>query len=217
MLWRDFSALLARGKDTQQPGVVAWLALLKERKLLSRSQIRFQIAAVRSGDRDFFIDDVFGDSISFNSSLLSALGEEWIARIQDAIELAEGLAGQVGLLAKNLALAAGDADGSGRCDDAKGQTYFALDIPFRKWLEAIDPERDENRKEEIYNQWWKQAQQIARSIGAHLVSQSGVKAYIGRIIKDRKTERRYTAPECYNWFFYNTSSPDLLRKKGGIK
>lgn len=203
-LWRDFTALVSQSGAGRRPGVIGWLARLKAEGLVPRSHFRFQTAAVKYGDKDFFIDDVFGDSISFNADLLTSLGESWINRILEEIDTADKLADQAGQLAKNLALAAGDTDGKAQRNASKEQAYYLLDEPFRRWLEGIDPSRDDDRKEEVCDQWWVQAKRIVQDLGKELVKQSGPQAFTGR---------HYTAPEAYNYFLYRTSNREALKER----
>ncbi len=203
-LWRDFSVLVGQSDAKHPPGVVAWLARLKTDNLIPRSYFCFQTAAVKYGDKDFFVDDVFGDSLSFNADLLTTLGEDWVNRIIDMIGKTDDLVRQVGNLAQNLAKAAGDSDGSSQKKAAQEQAYYLLDTPFRRWLEGIDPKRDSMN--DACTQWWEQAEKIIRDFGKELVSQAGPQAIVGRYVKEKEkgkeVERRYTAPEAYNRFLY---------------
>lgn len=201
-LWRDFSALVGQDMAKHSPGVVAWLARLKEEKLIPRTHFRFQTAAVKYGDKDFFVDDVFGDSLSFNANLLTKLGASWVDRIIDLIGKTEELVNQVGYLARNLVKAAGDADGNGERNAAKEQAYFRIDEPFRLWLEGIDPEQDSMNDSCI--QWLEQAKEIILNLGKELVRQSGPQSITGRYVIERvkgnEVELLYTAAKAYNQF-----------------
>jgi CRISPR system Cascade subunit CasA len=209
-IWRDFSALIAQSEEKRRPGVVGWLALLKEKRLIPLSYFRFQTAAVKYGDKDFFVDDLFSDSISFNAGLLTALGTDWVNRIIDEIETADMLAKQAGWLAQDLAKAVGDTDGYAQSGAAKVQAYFRLDAPFRMWLEEIDPERDEMN--DTCNRWWEQARRIVRDLGGELVKQCGPQAISGRVVKtENGKDVRYNAPQAYNRFLYRTSGRDALK------
>lgn len=211
-LWRDFSVLVIQSQGSRRPGVIGWLARLKAENLIQRSHFRFQTAAVKYGDKDFFIDDVFSDSIAMSATLLTDLGENWVSRIISEINTTEQLVEQVGYLAQDLAKAAGDADGSSQKKAAKEQAYFRLNAPFRQWLERIDPERDS--MEEVCEKWWKEARRIVQALGQELVNQSGQQAFVGRVIREKikgkEVERRYTAPKAYNSFTYRTSTREAL-------
>ena len=108
----------------------------------------------------------------------------------------------IGHFAQELAIAAGD-----RNENAGGavraQFYFAVDQPFRQWLQAIDPEQDD--PDEAALRWQAQARSIAEKLGKQMVMEAGNAALKGRRIvvdKDKKTERTilYTAPKAYNHF-----------------
>ncbi len=208
-IWRDFSTLIAPGEGRHRSGVVSWLARLKAENLIPRPHFCFQTAAVKYGDKDFFIDDVFSDSISLNAGLLTALGADWVNRIIEELETTEKLTRQAGRLAQNLAKAAGNADGNKQKEAAIEQAYFRLDMPFRKWLEEIDPVRDEMVT--VCDQWWEQAKSIVRGLGKEIVEQAGPQAFVGRTIRENKKEQRYTTPEAFNQFLYYTSTRDALK------
>lgn len=213
-LWQDFDPLFSQS-DNNPPGVVKWLAMLKNEELIANGYFNFQIMAFEYDNKKMSFKDSFSDSISFNANLLTVLGEKWVNRILAEIETSGRLAEQVGRLAQSLALAGGsDPDKSGeKRNQAKEQTYFQMDMPFRKWLEGIDPERDE--KDEACDQWWKQAQKIARNLGRELVKQAGPQAFVGRSVKINGKESEYSAPLAYNHFLYCTSAREtLIFKKG---
>lgn len=88
-------------------------------------------------------------------------------------------------------------------EDARAQFYFAVDQPFRQWLQAIDPEQDD--PDEAALRWQAQARNIAEKLGKQMVMEAGNAALKGhRIVvdKDKKTERTilYTSPKAYNRF-----------------
>ncbi len=213
-LWRDFSVLAGQSETIRRPGIVNWIARLRTEGLIPHTHINFQTASVKYGDKDFFIDDVFSDSLSFNLDLLTDLGEDWTMRIVDEISTADRLVFQVGLLAQNLARASGDSDGNAQKNMAMEQGYFRLDMPFRRWLEGIDPKRDSIN--ESCARWWEQEKQVIRSLGRELINQASPQAFVGRIKVDERNNReyRYNAPEAYNRFLYRTSSREALLERG---
>lgn len=211
-LWRDFSTLVEQSGSKHRPGVISWIARLKSENIISNSCIRFQTTAVKYGDKDFFVDDVYSDLLSFNIDLLTSLGEDWRIRIIDELKTTDKLVGQVGLLAQNLAQAIGDTNGNSQKNIAKEQAYFRIDMPFRRWLEGINPNQDSMNGACI--QWWEQEKKIIRALGRELVNQTGPQAFIGRSKMDekKKNEYHYAAPEAYNYFLYRTSSRESLQK-----
>lgn len=214
-LWRDFPALVSQKETGRQPGVIKWLARLKEERLIKQKHFRFQTASVKYGEKDFFVGDVFGDSLSFNAGLVTSLGEKWLHRIIDELAVTDMLVGQLGQLARNLAMAAGGADGTEQGKAAREQAYHRLGPPFRRWLEGIDPVSDDGRIDEVCEQWWAQARGIVRSIGEELINQTGPQAFVGRVIEDKnkKARRRYVAPQEYNYFLYRISTRDTLSER----
>lgn len=210
-MWRDFPSLFAQGDEVVRPGIVEWLALLRSLSFIRSARFRFQIAGVKYGDKDFFVDDVMSDSITFNGELLTALGETWMNRIVTEIKSIDLLAGQAGQLARSLSKAAGNDGGEDQRSMAKEQAYFRLDLPFRAWLANIDPA--ETDLDTACDAWWNEARAIVRKLGADLVRDAGPRAFVGRTVKEKNKARRYTAAESYNWFLIRTSSRDAL--KGG--
>lgn len=213
-LWRDFSVLMGYGESNRTPGIIRWLARLKSEQLIPRTHFCFMTAAVKYGDKDFFADDVFSDSITFSGEMLTALGESWVNRIIGEIETTDRLVHQVGQLARNLVKASGNAETSGPRNAAKEQAYYRINQPFRRWLASIDPQKDDDKKDELCNQWWEQAKGIIQGLGQEMVNQSGPQAFAGRVEKDERTgkEYRYTAPEAYNRFIYRTSNRETLSR-----
>lgn len=203
-LWRSFSALVEQSETQRRPGIVNWLATLKIKSLIPYSHFYFQICGIKYGDKDFFVDDVFADEISFNANLLTVLGEEWTARIIGEIEYTEQLVQKLGWLAKDLAKASGDDSGKYKDYSAREQAYFRLDTPFRRWLEQIDPVKDSEMRDEICSKWREEAKRVILGYGRELVEQSGMKAFVGRKIKEKikgkEVETLYAAPMAYNRF-----------------
>ena len=202
--WREFSAVFCQDSG-HRPGVVCWIEKLQEKRLKlldPRRKIHFRISGVQYGDKDFFVNDSFSDSLTFQAGILDEIGRPWQSRIVREIERCEQTAALIGRFAQELAIAAGD-----RNENAGGavraQFYFAVDQPFRQWLQAIDPEQ--GAPDEAALRWQAQARNIAEKLGKQMVMEAGNAALKGRRIvvdKDKKTERTilYTAPKAYNHF-----------------
>lgn len=203
--WREFPSVFCKGdENVHRPGVVCWVERLQGRiRLLDpRRKIHFRISGVQYGDKDFFVNDAFSDSLTFQAALLDELGKAWQRYIADEIGRCEQTAKLLGHLAQDLAIAAGDKNDNAAAP-AHGQFYFAVDAPFRQWLQSIDPENDD--PEDAIPRWQAQARRIAEELGRQMVMESGSAALVGRRIKidaGKKTERTllYTAPWAYNQF-----------------
>ena len=214
--WREFPAVFCEeGGGMRKPGVVRWEELLQSdqgRQLDRRRMVCFRISGMKYGDKDFFVNDSFSDSLTFQAELLEALKKPWRTKITTEIGNCERAAKIVGHLAQNLALAAGGG-GDADSESARAQFYFRIDQPFRRWLQSIDPEMDD--QDEKMAQWQEQAHQIAKELGRQMVEQAGTAAFVGHRIPDRNNKEKsylYTAPKAYNSFLYELWN--LYVKKG---
>lgn len=204
--WREFPAVFCKGKEeTHCPGVVYWVNALQDRRLHlldAQRRIHFRISGMQYGDKDFFVNDAFSDELSFQAALLDELSRAWQDRITNEIDRCEKAAGLVGQLARDIATAAGDKNGTAG-GPARAQFYFLVDQPFRQWLQSIDTERDDPDK--AVQCWQAQARTIAQTLGRQMVLEAGSAALTGHRVKldaGKKTERMelYTAPKAYNSF-----------------
>jgi CRISPR system Cascade subunit CasA len=214
-LWRDFSTLIVQTDGKRRPGIVSWLARLKSEDLTPNLHLRLMTVSVHYADKDFFVDDLIADDLSLHASLITNLGEDWVNRIINELETTDKLVVKLGVLAENLAKAAGFSDSEKKKFSAKELAYFTLDQPFRRWLEGIDPEKDENVKDEKCELWWNEAQRIVRKLGRDLIEQTDLQAFAGREvtqkIKGKEVKRLYTSPGVYNLFLLQTASKQSLR------
>ena len=217
--WREFPAVFCEeGGGMRKPGVVRWEELLQSdqgRQLDRRRMVCFRISGMKYGDKDFFVNDSFSDSLTFQAELLEALKKPWRTKITTEIGNCERAAKIVGHLAQNLALAAGGG-GEADSESARAQFYFRIDQPFRRWLQSIDPELDD--LDEKMAQWQEQAHQIAKELGRQMVEQAGTAAFVGHRIPDRNNKEKsylYTAPKAYNSFLYELWNLYVKKDEGG--
>lgn len=101
--WREFPSVFCKGEgNVHQPGVVRWVEKVQQLRFLSpKRRINFRISAVQYGDKDFFVNDSFSDSLAFQAVLLDELGRGWQNRITDEISRCEQAASLVGHLAQH--------------------------------------------------------------------------------------------------------------------
>ena len=83
--WREFPAAFAEQKGGWKPGIVEWIGFLRKKaKILNQNDlVRFRIASVQYGDKDFFVQDTFADDLSLHVDLLTELGEVWRGKIAE--------------------------------------------------------------------------------------------------------------------------------------
>ncbi len=167
--------------------------MLKDQGHINR-MVTLQIAGVKYGDKDFFVTDVFQDSLTINANMVSQLGQGWVTQITRLLSITEDCVKLLSFLAADLAKASGDSDslhhkaGVGNGSAAKAEAYFRLDMPFRKWLAHIDPMQTDIAKTE--QDWKNIVRRTLLQLGEETAHQSGEKAITGRWVKGRL----YTAP-----------------------
>lgn len=206
-MWREFSYAFETAEGSHIPGVVLWTKYIKQMLPESRKLISFSIASVQYGDKDFFVNDVFSDSLTFHTDLLTEIGEHWRAKITDEIKKCDESAAALRFLAKDIELAAGSAEDTvlkrAVVERAREQYYYEIDLPFRNWLERIDPNWEivSEQEEQALREWHETAKRIALRIGQELVESAGTAAIVGRAVKDKNDkERYYSAPDAYRYF-----------------
>lgn len=206
-MWREFSYAFETAAGSHIPGVVLWTKYIKQMLPESRKLISFSIASVQYGDKDFFVNDVFSDSLTFHTDLLTEIGEHWRAKITDEIKKCDESAAALRFLAKDIELAAGSSEDTvlkrAVVERAREQYYYEIDLPFRNWLERIDPNWEivSEQEEQALREWHETAKRIALRIGQELVESAGTAAIVGRAVKDKNDkERYYSAPDAYRYF-----------------
>ena len=209
-IWREFPAIAGGNPngdekaDGRVPGVVYWQKTLQyEEKLEQTRMARFKIAGVQFGDKDFFVTDAFSDELSFHLNLLGEAGRDWLDKIEAEILQTDRVATAVTLLGKNLEKAAG-GEGAAQGEKMKEQFYGRVDMPFRRFLESVDPADDYETKVKRMTAWREEEYRIARRLGDEAVAQAGQAAFVGRTLKEKikgkEEERHYSAPEACNQF-----------------
>lgn len=206
-MWREFPYAFETAEGSHIPGVVLWTKYIKQMLPESRKLISFSIASVQYGDKDFFVNDVFSDSLTFHTDLLTEIGEHWRAKITDEIKKCDESAAALRFLAKDIELAAGSSEDTvlkrAVVERAREQYYYEIDLPFRNWLERIDPNWEivSEQEEQALREWHETAKRIALRIGQDLVESAGTEAIVGRAVKDKNDkERYYSAPDAYRYF-----------------
>ena len=209
-LWRELPAML--DPEGRKPGVLIWNQKLQSLRILSKKeQIVISMVGIRYDDQGASVKDVYTDQLEMQLATLNDLGRKWTVRINREVQRCEETAKNIGTLCMELKLAGGldynkvkgFKDKQKVTEDARAQFYFAVDQPFRQWLQAVDPEQDD--PDEAALRWQVQARSVAERLGKQMVMEAGNAALKGhRIVvdKDKKTERTilYTAPKAYNHF-----------------
>ena len=203
-VWRNFPAIVGNDNISKRSGIVSWLNILvssEEIENLSRSDIvRFKIASVQYGDKDFFVANIFSDFLSFHAGLLTDSGKQWQERIKTELIFIDNIARLVWRLASDLMTASG-GENAEFANRAKEQYYFRINESFRTWIMSLSSDQNPEEMNELQMEWRKKAQATARALGQELVEQSGPKAFAGRKLIDKNNkEYFYSSPEAFNMF-----------------
>ena len=198
-MWREFAAIYGTDNRNIRAGVIEWYQnILYGRTLLPEGYLlRTAIVSVEYGDKDFFVKNVFSDSLTMHSALLSELGADWRSKIETEIKNCGILAGHVGRFSQELYIAEGGSDSAKdkHYNEVKQQTqaqlYYWLDMPFREWLRSIDPHESGEQQLERIRQWQETAQRTARRYADELVNNAAESALVGH----RIGETVYSAPK----------------------
>ena len=207
--WREFSSAFCEGEGSRKPGIVQWIELLQSRRLHiidSKQLIHFKAVGTIYGDKDFFANDCFMDSLSFQMNILAELEKAWRSRITEEINKCETAARYLGELERDLAVAGGfsysDKTKSTlekHAEAIQGDFYFAIDDPFRQWLRSIDTEEDD--LDEKADAWQKNCRALAMAMGRKMVRESGSAALLGHWAEITKGKRvLWTSARAYNIF-----------------
>jgi CRISPR system Cascade subunit CasA len=199
-IWREFSTLFSL-RNARRPGVVEWICLLQNEKMLDGNRmVHFNTASVQYGDKNFFINDVYSDGLSFHLSVFQKLQSEnrnWVQTIINEIDDCRKAAVILKNFESDLAKACGREYGAKIAEELY---YRKLDRPFRIWLEGFNCGKDYQAVDEYVSAWRLQAKKMAGEVGRDLINESAPAALIGRTVI--KENRFYSAPQAYNIFQY---------------
>ena len=206
------------GESVRKPGVVRWVETLQDPDcpLEHKQLIRFAINGMKYGDKDFFVNDSFSDSLTFQLSLLGKMKKKWREMVTKEIGRCEQAAQCVGRLAWELSLRREIRTIRPRNPPAPSST---LPSTSRSGFgcKALIPNGQADEKP---NEWQEKARKLAAELGRQMVERAGNAAFVGHRVevktggkKDEKKTVLYTAPKAYNSFLYNLRK--LYPKKEG--
>lgn len=192
-LWRDLPGTLPvcemiKGADKQpkreflQSAVLSFHAELKSSMLAEDypTQMQIQAVGVTYGPQEATVDDIYADELTLSVAMMRTEREDLAAEVDRQVRLTEQVAVKVGMLAANLARAAGesgDGAGDGARDRAKEQFFSRIDDPFRAWLAQVDGRLSAREVGQI---WASELRRYATELGAQLVASASSSAIIGR-------------------------------------
>ena len=212
-MWREFSVLYNENDNNQRAGIIIWYTLIKD---YFNRPMRTNIVSVVYDEKQATslpVKNVFSDSLTMHSAILSELGKGWRSSIETEIKHCDELAGAISRLAQNLYVASGGSNSSKNerfkavANDAKEQLYYRLDVPFREWLRSIEPKSSEKEKQDKITEWKKTAKNTAMRYADELIADQPEIALIGHSIDSEI----YSAPKAKNIFISNVK--EIYKRK----
>jgi CRISPR system Cascade subunit CasA len=186
-LWRNIPSIMAVDGGRHLPGVVAWLQRLAKEGLIPHKQLRVQAAAVKYGDKDFFVEDIWGDEYALDSTFFTEMGDAWIALATALLATTEKTVYTLGHFASDLSIAAGNDDSAdGKRAKAMEEAFDQLDGEFRSWLSTLKPATGDMA--EADRQWRDRLWSVLTAMAEELIAESGENAFVGRTVKNRITQ-----------------------------
>ncbi len=212
--WRECPGAILGSEEGRQPGIILWIKDLQEKELIKDSYLDIRIVSVQYGDSDYFVTNVFSDSLQLHASLISDMNVQGRQAVLDSIGFCDTISQKVWTFAREINLASGGSDSTREskgtaaifAENAKADFYNLIDTPFRKWLTTFDPAVDDVYDKKI--RWRKDCVGIARQLGNKMISQADSVAIFGRAkinLDDKKKSEIFSAANSMNRFLNELS------------
>lgn len=192
-LWRNLPGTLpavthVQGVDKQQKPEFIPSATLSFHYNLQESLItttypkhmRIQAVGVTYGPQEATFEDIYSDELTLSVAVMRADRPDLAAEIDRNVRRTEEVSRAVGMLAANLARAAGesgDGAGDGARDRAKERFFAIVDDPFRSWIAQVDGHASPR---EVGQMWEQILRRCANNLAGELIASSSSSAIIGR-------------------------------------
>lgn len=194
VFWRGLEAMLpvtgtpSTGKDAAAalpPAVLSWLAIAQYQEYLRPDVVvRTRVTGLVYGSQSAVVDELVDDQLAARVAALRAgegtAGEQVIVavrRSEDAVKALKNLAG-------NLVRAAG-GDSDGARERTEETAFAALDLPFRRWVAALEPGSDLLAARV---DWEQQVARVVARLADELLDQAGEAAWKGRSVLGRHVD-----------------------------
>lgn len=203
-LWRGLGALLPQAPlptgdnaARRPPTTLQWLGELQSSGFLRADLVlRTRAVGLVYGTNDSVVDDLVDDALDLHVGLLGQQGRQLSLAAVEAVTAADRAARALGQLAGNLTAAAG-GDPEATTAAARERCYFALDVPFRRWLAARQLGDDPH---EARLRWERFADRVASDLASSLLASAGPAAWVGRQVTQRTGRRHVDAALADVWF-----------------
>lgn len=177
--WREFPALFEGDEEDHSPGVVQWMQMLCNKKIIApRNLITFRMVGMVYGNKNFIYGDCVDDTIEMSAGILEELGKDWVGWITDEVEKCQSVAEALKRLAAKLnKLFYGTGSVKSNIKDLLVSRYYvSIDHAFRQWLVGIDP--TQGSSEEKLVEWERKSSYYARKVVEDYIATLGMDIFI---------------------------------------
>lgn len=150
--WQEFPALFDIEEKVRKPGLICWIKKIKnelddknDRETSISSKSISNIVKIVSvgqryyGNTKFILDEMYYDSLSLSSDLLSDKGVIWIEMISKEVLNCQSVAQQINNSAKDISKFLYGQVNTNISNKLKSDYYFRINTLFKEWLLSIDP------------------------------------------------------------------------------
>ncbi len=178
--WREFPTLFEGDEEDHSPGVVQWMQMLKNKKIIaSQTLLTFRMVGIVYGDKqNYTFGDCVDDNIVMSAGILEELGGKWIDLITEQVEKCQSVAEALNRLAAKLnKLFYGTGSVKSNIKDLLVSRYYvSIDHAFRQWLVGIDP--TQGNPEEKLVEWERKSSYFARKVVDDYIATLGMDIFI---------------------------------------
>lgn len=178
--WREFPTLFEGDEEDHSPGVVQWMQMLKNKKIIaSQTLLTFRMVGIVYGDKqNYTFGDCVDDNIVMSAGILEELGGKWIDLITEQVEKCQSVAEALNRLAAKLnKLFYGTGSVKSNIKDLLVSRYYvSIDHAFRQWLVGIDP--TQGSPEEKLVEWERKSSYYARKVVEDYIATLGMDIFI---------------------------------------
>lgn len=191
-LWRGLGALLPNAETTSQagkparrlsPAVLTWTARLRRAELIDDRLVSIRATGIEYGSNDSIFGELIDDELTLPVALFADPTGALPALAVEAATSAGRAVFALGVLAKNLALAAGGStESDGPLDRAAERGYAAVGDRFSAWIVTLRDGIDAGERETA---WFRTVEQELDLIARSLLQDAGPAAIVGRTVGGR--------------------------------
>lgn len=199
-MWRNFGLIFSEksGDEVIIPGIIKWYDFLSQYMFKDKVITINSISMEADGNATSWmpVGEVY-DSLNLHDIVITDDKEGgWTDRVNDAVELTkESISRTYRRFIRDL-LEIRNIDSREIVDQYVEQMYFAVDYPFRQWIQSID---STSNKEEKMLEWKNTLKDLIESSAEEIVEEAGPRDYTG-IEKDGRIKNIGTIYSSFKYF-----------------